>query len=368
MLFVSEQWPYAVRETHPIWTKVEAWQQNSMTALTVVNGHSDYDFLDTTRLSYNFEFIDPLNQTYEDMYSQVDIMRTVFRKYQGIEYPDGTIEWVLMGNYYAKSCELAGEHHGSPKYQVDAFDASRICTNPLSLPYYTPPGKPLNEVVPDILNLKKPDLTFSLTSGPWTAPAILLDDNKDPWQESIKVMAAAGLSLYIRRDDVCTSEPRKLDPGRDAVWHFSEGSSGDITNVKRTTADDGYPNVVRVIGTNPGVAGVAGIARDEDPGSPTYYKGNYGERVKTFRSEIVTNNEQATALARYYLQRELGPQDIVTFDALPNPAMQEGDTVYITSLKNGLNSTPLIVSHLTMPDQPDASGMQVTAQRGIIVE
>jgi hypothetical protein len=102
-----------------------------------------------------------------------------------------------------------------------------------------------------------------------------------------------------------------------------------------------------------------------DPSSPTYrFSAEYGEHIRTVTSDLVMSNEQATAMARALLSRSLGPQDEVQFTAIPNAALDPGDTVVVTRELLGMNGDRMIVAHFELPLLA-TEGMPIRCRRSV---
>ena len=91
--------------------------------------------------------------------------------------------------------------------------------------------------------------------------------------------------------------------------------------------------------------------------------------VLEVESEKVTSNDQATAMARAILSRELGPQEQVQFRALINPGLEPPDVVSVTRERLGLEDRRMIVTRIEMPPTFEENAtMLVTARRSILTD
>jgi len=316
---------------------------------------------DSSRWQMDITFIDDQDRPLSEMQDMISPVRCKMIPYRGIELASGGTELVPCGEFYIRKRNHSYDTSGAPTWRIQAFDVSIRCQTNLTEPFYINPGSQLNATVINLLSKKRPNLQFQLASSEFTVPGLLYQEDIDPWGEATKLMVSHGLDLYQNRLGACASASRKLIP-QASVWNFTEGVN--MWNVDRESGDDNFPNVVVVKGDNPGASGVSGLAADMDPHSLTYRYGDYGQQVYTFRSEKVTTNAQANAMASYLLARMLGGQDVVTFEALPNAALDVGDTVTVTSERLGLYHSKLLVSELEIPltvQEP----MKVTCRRSI---
>lgn len=70
---------------------------------------------------------------------------------------------------------------------------------------------------------------------------------------------------------------------------------------------------------------VNGYAYDNDPGSPTYYGGPFGERPLEWSSPLLATKAQADAAARTLLARRLRRRRTITVDMVPDPSVELDD-------------------------------------------
>lgn len=95
-------------------------------------------------------------------------------------------------------------------------------------------------------------------------------------------------------------------------------------------------------------------AFDNDPASPTYYYGPYGQRPRFAFAPGITTAAQALSAARAGLRRELRRTTRITVDAPPDPRVETWDTVAVT-LEDGQTFTGLVTDiglPLTAGDGP----------------
>lgn len=354
-----------IKQSHVAVTKVYAQQGGQRTVLDVTAGKIVQSLDDASRWSLDLSIIDTQGRTFDQMRSLLRSRITTYAVSMGVQYSDGTQELLPYGVFYPTAQSFNGRQ-GSVSVTVKAFDQSSKCQNDLVTPVYITSGQLIVDAVPQILRAKRPKMKFNLPRGSWTTPVLIMQENIDPWQTSLKLMGSTGQDLYLDRLDVCTARARKLQADVVSVWDFTEGVNADFWDPEHNYDDDLVPNVVVVIGDNPAAPGVIGVAFDNDPQSEWYRYGEGGEVVRTFHSEFVLTVPQANQLASYLLSRLLGPQDEVTFTAIRNPALDAGDTVTITCARLGLNNTRMIVSEIEADlVQPT---MNVRCRRSILAD
>lgn len=120
--------------------------------------------------------------------------------------------------------------------------------------------------------------------------------------------------------------------GQAAVWIVDSGDTGVAIN--RTTAMDRSRvyNAVVVNGEPPdGQSPAYGVARDNDPNSPTRWGGPFGKVPKFFSSQFITTNTQAQNVATEMLGDAVAGTRSVSISCVPNPRLATGDVVYVST-------------------------------------
>lgn len=363
MYQTSDRFKRAISDHHTAAHKLEVVRGVSTTVFKVIDGQTVFDFDDTTRRSLDITFIDENNRTFQEMEDLTDAFISVLKPWRGIAFSETDVEYVPLGSYYTENLDVM-EEDGVVQWRIAALDASSQAMTPLEVPYFIPAGTPLNDAVPPLISRAFPGLNFGVAKTEFTTPAVLISEESVPWEEAEKLALASGNDLYINRANVCVVGGRPATANPDAaVFHFEEGVNATFWNPQRNVRSK-PPNAIVVIGTNPLAPGVRGEASDDDPYSPTFVGGRYGRKSETFRSEIVIDPVQAQAMAANILSRKLGPQDEVTFECVPNPALEESDTILVTRARLGMVRRPMLISHIECPLVPETP-MRIVARRSV---
>lgn len=114
------------------------------------------------------------------------------------------------------------------------------------------------------------------------------------------------------------------------VYTVDSGRDGVDASMKRSITSDGVYNGVVATGEGGDTQTPAfGLAVDNDPNSPTYWGGNFGEVPEYFSSPLLTTNAQCKAAAETILRKQLGLPYSVSFGTVPNVALEPYDCVLI---------------------------------------
>lgn len=108
-------------------------------------------------------------------------------------------------------------------------------------------------------------------------------------------------------------------------------------------------NHVGVSSTDPSVAPAFGEARDDNPASPTYVGGPFGDRYKEYEYDWVQNDGQGARAAQNLLRRNLyltRPADVVTG---PLPFLDVQDVVELTDADGKISAGRYFVDSMEIP-------------------
>lgn len=164
---------------------------------------------------------------------------------------------------------------------------------------------------------------------------LIPDDSSDPWAQ-LQAMAASDAKELLEDAFgafVFRTPPnvKRLDRSA-AVWQYVEtpaSPSHEVGSKRDIDITRAYNGAI-VNGNAPWLLSpIQGVAWDNDPGSPTYFRGPFGMRPKTFSDETVGSEDQADAVAFQKLSTILGISEQIDFDTLPNPCHEPGDVVIV---------------------------------------
>ena len=357
----SQKFYQALKESHnPIHQMVATKGGTSMT-IDYLDASLTQSYDDTSRWSMDCTLLTPSNYSVDGFKAFLNTRLTTLQPWRGIAFFDGTQEMINFAKFYITDIVVDRKSYAYPVLKVQAFDRSCRAQGDIGTTVGISLGSDPSLIVPQILARRIPHATYALARTPYRTPYLVLTPDQDAWSEAQRLMASVGQSIYFDRNDRCVSSARALAPSTEYVWHYNSQVLSDFANTTRHASNDLFPNVVNVVSTNPATPNVVGQAADNNPDSATYRYGDYGEQPVTYRSEQVTTTAQANAMAQYLLSRLLGPQDEITFEAVPNPILDVGDTIRITDPDEGLNAMPLLVTNLKMPLTTDGI-MEVTAR------
>ncbi len=210
-----------------------------------------------------------------------------------------------------------------------------------------------------------PSAAFTITTADATTiPKHHVD--RDRWAEIQRVAQVIGCEVFADENGDWviqdTPDPTTATP----VWTVNAGEGGVMVGTQDTVTRDGVPSVVIAIGetvsgNNAPIVSASPHGYDNDPLSPTYYLGAYGIVPRFYSSPHIRTQAQANRVADSQLADHKGVTRTISFDAVPNPALDAGDAVTIIH-PDGLTELHL-VDALTIPLGP--SGVMTGETRAV---
>lgn len=279
----------------------------------------------------------------------------------GFEYPDIDPEMVTVATGWLT---LTSFQSGTSTIPLNGLDRASRLQAPSPRPVSIPAGRPVPAAIRDLLSTIDPTISYDLMASQWTSPRLVHEVETDLWSEADQMATSIGAELFVSRDDRVTLRPIPR-PARPAVWSFTEGVNATVLNAEQRWSTDQIPNGVIVIGTHSSLSGsVTAAVWDEDPTSPTYRFGPYGEKPKFVRSEKVASFGQALAMAKGELERRLGGANEIELSVVPNPAIEAGDVVEVRLGSIGASGLRVVES-VTISLEDHSAGMSLRLRSGV---
>ena len=188
--------------------------------------------------------------------------------------------------------------------------------------------------------LKKPVVMGSQT--------VSTSGSNSPWTDITGLATALNAELFVDADGAFNLRTVPDPNTVPAVWDFLDGDGGLLTKATRKLSDSKAVNYVIATGENTGAtAPLRSVATDNDPSSPTYYKGTFGRVVgmEPGRKKLVTQAEVDTA-AQTYLNWFVGGDESTEIEGVVNPALDTGDVIRVRRQKIGIFDHAAVVCQL----------------------
>ena len=213
----------------------------------------------------------------------------------------------------------------------------------------------INDRWPEASPVQKPQFDFSgVQDKALIKPVVLGSTNPtsmsstSPWVDIMGIAASMGCELYVDTEGkfklVTLRDPNDIS----SVWSLLDGEGGLLISADRKISDEKAVNYVWASGESSLLQlPLRSIAIDQDPQSPTYYKGPFGvSSAMEPGRKGVTTQAQADLAAKTYLNWFHGGDESTTIKAVPNPALDVADVVKVRRQRVGIFDDNSAVANL----------------------
>lgn len=316
--------------------------------------------------------------------------------FRGVEYPDSTTEFAQLGVFRMSKPEIVDDGqnititiNGNDRASVVArlswqkpytlnATTSNVLGNPggnLAAVVQQTLQFLIGDIYPNLMYHLSSDFAFYGTNIPFTYPVTTFGasptSNSDPMSDLITFVAAAGAELFFDVQGNVVLRPI-VNPLTTTVLdsvQFVEGENCTMDQLTRTLDETTAYNGVILYCQGTGAAGPQRVAVwDTNADSPTYYKGPWGEVPYVMTTTLipaggdsqVVVQQKGFQMASQQLQLILGSFDSISFNTIPNPALQEGDCIQVQRDRLQV-ADAYVISGMTIPLDPETD-MSVTCR------
>jgi hypothetical protein len=321
---------------------------------------ADVTFMDNTNTGAGQKLVDPISG-YE------------FWIYRGIRLTPSlpglqNWEWKQQGVFTVENLDIS-RFGDTLIYKCQMMDRTqRIKTNPWKRPFQVSniTGNYI-ACVKAIINDRAKGFTpnYLVTTVSTTAPSGVMnfDANSDPWSAVMDVAQAGGFEVRFSNvgDVVLTDivDPQTASP----VGIYSQDSEVVLENPGRQVSKADVYNGVIVRGNASWLLfPVTGEKWDDDPSSPTWRLGPFGEKPKIIESAIVGSDASAAVIAATEFVKVQGVWEDLTFMTYPDPRIEAGDVIRIDDPILGVRQKAMIESR-TLPLLTGSMTAQIRRRR-----
>lgn len=258
------------------------------------------------------------------------------------------------------------ESNGGITTQLDCYDrAYWVSSLRLTQPYSVVANGTLNLVhtaISDLLLSRAPGLIMDVTPSTYAIPATTFEEGSDPWEKAIKMAESAGMELFFDTTGICRLHYVPVDTANVVATYGTEArilSAGKKQSTKGTFS--------RAIVTGENTANSVPIRSekvDDNPLSPSYYLGAFGDRPTWLRSQFITTQSQADSSAAALLARKSGRAETVSIEGIPNPAHDAGDMIRIVHSNLDMDVT-VALDTIEIPLEAEGSMKLGTRERRV---
>jgi hypothetical protein len=310
-----------------------------------------------------------MSDTYADLSAEFDT-------YGALKQASGSetiVEEVPLGVFVMTEVSVSDGSSGAVM-QIEGIDRSiRIARASWIDPYPIAASANLGETIALVLSDRWSDVETDFTETAQVLPASVLGlqegggSGRDPWADAQRLASAGGFDLYFDGDGVAVLVPVPDPTEQSPVEVYAEDEEAMVLDVSRRLSTEQTFNGVVVTGEGSNVRPpVRAVVFDEDPSSPTYRFGLFGERPMFMSSPLVTSADEATVVAGAELAKIRGAEENVEWSQITDPSLDAGDVVQISNTGVRMDKV-LVIDKLSIPLSVQGS-MRATARTVRVVQ
>lgn len=344
----------AIRTNHISVAKAEIWnQEQKLLILDIASGEvqvsvsnayrrtckvslTTYRSVDNLVPDTDFDFLTPFGNE--------------LRLYRGVQFDDGTEEYVPLGVFVMTDIKIRDENDGV-FIDIEGVDRGIIVSrNKWTEPYQMVNGT-LESSIQNLLQDRYSDVQVNFPTTNVTINQVILgaETSNDPWKDAVEICELGGYDLFFDVDGVATMRQFPSLDGSPVVATFEEGNGTIITNLSRDISSrDTYNGIIYTVeGSNVGTP-IRVEVWDEDPASPTYRYGVFGEAPTFVTGNLLATEAEAINVATILLNKYIGAQEQISFGSLVDPTLDSNDVVYVKSVGAKVDRL-VIIDDITVP-------------------
>lgn len=336
----SDRFTNEIRRSHTVVSYVDVISPTQeVRRLVAVGGEVNVDRTAQIRRAGRIECIDPVGTfTPDGAGALLTPFGSEVRPYRGVRYADGTEELYPLGVFrIAKSTITEASSHGGGsgvRIALEMYDRSRtIARDKFTTTYAIPEGTSVLEAIQLIIGRTFPDAEYDAisTTVTTTAPKLFAVAD-DPWEAVTELAMSMGCEVYFDVEGrVVVAPPTDIDALPTPDFTYIEGNGCTMIDLQAVYSDEPGNNGVVVTGESPGdeLPPVRAEAWDNEPSSPTYRHGPYGEVPMFITDNNVKTAEEAQAMADSLLRGMIGVSSQLSITSWVNPSLEAGAVVEV---------------------------------------
>jgi hypothetical protein len=287
----------------------------------------------------------------------------IIKPYRGVIRADGETEDWQLGEFMIDQIEDA---HFPHEVKVTGRDLTKkLIKSKFGLPTNFTKGQIVEQVIKNIaLNAGITRFNFDIT-GQTLQQDYLFEMHSERWPAIKDLAIAHGYEVKFDAQGYMILQEFR-DPVTDpAVWTFSTGEMGMVSEWARRAKDDRLYNHVSVVGESSSGILAWAEARNTNPTSPSRIA-RIGERTYPYKSAFITSNSQAQQIANNFLAVFSLESWEIDLGSIVLPWLEQGEVVeFVDDQATSGNLTRWRLSNMTIPMSLDP--MSVQARRVEIV-
>ena len=272
------------------------------------------------------------------------------RLYRGIEFTDGSQEYVPLGVFVITDVKVSDTNDGV-SITVTGEDKSLIISRNKWTSTYQMVSGTLEASLLALLQNRYPDIETNFPTTNVTVNQIILgsDSNVDPWKDAVHIAELVGYDLYFDVNGICVMKQFPTLDASTVVATYEEGNGTTITSLDRTiSTKETYNGVIYTVEGSQVATPIRVEVWDEDTASPTYRYGVFGSVPTFISTSLIGTSAEAIKAATLLLNTYIGAQEQITFSSIVDPSLDANDVVYVHSFGAKVDRT-VIIDQLEIP-------------------
>lgn len=348
----------AVATNHIVVSKAEVWSSDIRLAeLDVASGTVEVSTSSAVRRTCRVSLIttrDTDNLVPDTQFDLLTPYGNELRLYRGIRFDDGSEEYVPLGVFVITDVNVTDNNSGVEIEVAGEDRALIIGRNKWTSPYQVTSAA-LETAIADLLENRYPEIVTSFPATNVTVNQVILgvEKDNDPWQDAVELCQLVGYDLFFDATGTAVMKQFPTLDGTSPVAIFAEGDGTTVLSLSRTlTSKETFNGVIYYVeGTNV-TSPIRVEVWDEDPSSPTYRYGKFGQVPTFVESNLLATSAQAITAATLLLNTYIGAQETINWEGIVNPALDVQDIVYVKAVGAKVDRL-VILDSLTIPLSPE---------------
>ena len=272
------------------------------------------------------------------------------RLYRGIEFDDGTQEYIPLGVFVMNDVKVTDRNDGV-SITIAGEDKSIIVSrNKWTAPYQMVNGT-LEASLLALLQNRYPDIVTDFPTTNVTVNQVLLgaDSQLDPWKDAVNIAQLVGYDLFFDVKGVCTMKQFPTLDAASVVATYNETDSTIVTELNRNiSTKETYNGVIYTVEGSQVTTPIKVEVWDEDTTSPTYRYGVFGSVPTFVTTNLISTSAEAIKAASLLLNIYIGAQEEIDFTSIVDPSLDVNDVIYIKAVGAKVDRT-VIIDQLEVP-------------------
>ena len=285
---------------------------------------------------------------------------TEWRPWKGLQLADQSWAWIPLGTLAVVKPRTYWGPEGLT-ITLQGYDRSRaISRRRFVSPFIVTAGTNFGEAIADIITSRS-DYPVALGDVGGNASAGVFDRLSNPWEAVQQLAQADGFEAYFDPMGTFVCQPVVELTQAPIAWTYEPGEASLLLNAEREFDDEHTYSGVTVRLEHPDEPPLEVTVWDEDPNSPTYHLGEFGEVPYGFSSPLLNDVDDATAAATAILARVRGFMEHVAIDTAGHPGHEAGDVLRIRHPRTRLDGL-YVLSRARVPIRLGRTSCKMRAQ------